>query len=99
MCIFLVKNNNLYTPNLDFCGIDGIMRNIVIKIAKSKNIKISIQKIKYNELFKADGLFLVNSLIGIWPIRRLDNKIYQPIDLTKEIANRLEKITVINRIS
>ena len=33
--IFLVKNNNLYTPNLDFCGIDGIMRNIVIKIAKS----------------------------------------------------------------
>jgi len=35
--IFLVKNNNLYTPNLDFCGIDGIMRNIVIKIAKSKN--------------------------------------------------------------
>ena len=97
--IFLVKNNNLYTPNLDFCGIDGIMRNIVIKIAKSKNIKISIQKIKYNELFKADGLFLVNSLIGIWPIRRLDNKIYQPIDLTKEIANRLEKITVINRIS
>jgi len=93
--IFLVKGNRLHTPNLNFCGIDGVMRNVVINIARSKKIEVSIQNIKYNELFKADGLFLVNSLIGIWPVRQLGNKRYQPIDLTKEIANKLEAIRTI----
>ena len=95
--IFMVKSNALYTPNLDFCGIEGIMRNIIINIARRKRIPIFIKNIRYNELFRADGLFLVNSLIGIWPIRQLESKIYQAIDLTKEITTSLEEIRIIKR--
>ena len=72
-------------------------KNIIINIARIKRIPIFIKNIRYNELFRADGLFLVNSLIGIWPIRQLESKIYQAIDLTKEITTSLEEIRIIKR--
>jgi len=66
--LFIIKNQQLLTPDLTFSGVEGIMRRLIISLAQQANIPVNITSIKSRELFSADGAFVTNSVIGIWPI-------------------------------
>lgn len=72
--LFVVKEGVLRTPDLTQCGVSGVMRALVIDIAKSMDISVVVSDITMHDLRMADGLFLTNSLIGIWPVRELDGQ-------------------------
>ena len=64
---FKDKEGNLHTPIPD-SFLDGITRRTIIKIAKSKNIKIHERKISPKELSKFVGCFLTGTAAEVTPV-------------------------------
>jgi len=69
--VFLVAGRELLTPRLDQCGIAGVMRAIVIELARSLSLHVTETRVERSLLFSANELFVCNSLIGLWPVREI----------------------------
>ncbi len=70
--VFMVSNGEVITPRLENCGVDGIMRNIVMDLIAADSASCRVSDIKLGDMLDADEVFLTNSLIGIWPIKKMD---------------------------
>lgn len=66
--IFCIKNGALFTPRLDQSGVNGVIRNQVLSIAKEKNFENHIKNITVDDIYSMDEIFITNSIIGIWPV-------------------------------
>lgn len=70
--LFVVKNNQLYTPDLSVAGVAGIMRSIIIeKLAPRLGLSCHTVDMELDFVCAADEIFLCNSVYGIWPINQL----------------------------
>lgn len=83
--LFVVKNGEVATPDLTRCGVSGVMRGLLLESARVKEVTL-------DEVRAADELFLTNSLIGLWPVRRFDGKDYAVGPVTRRWAAALEKL-------
>jgi len=72
--IFIVKNDELFTPPISSSALKGITRDTIIKMAKDLGYKASIKKLKKNELFTAKEIFLSGTAAEISPIIRVNSK-------------------------
>lgn len=73
--LFLIKDNNIYTPPLSEGCIDGIIRRKIIElIAKTLNLTIYQTAIETYHLQNANEIFITNSILGIQPVYQLKNK-------------------------
>jgi len=72
--LFLVRAGRLLTPRLDTCGIAGTVRGLVLRLAGGFGLRVLERDLRRADLVAADGLFLTNSLIGVWPVRRLGTR-------------------------
>ena len=91
--VFAVKDNKIFTPGLSLCGVDGVMRKAVIKIAKDKGYSIYEKDFNKAEIEQADELFLTNSLFGIWPIKFIGKtRFTKNGNITKELQEEIKKI-------
>ena len=70
--LFLISAGELTTPPVDRCGVAGVVRALVLDMARRLGIPAQVREIRRTDLHRADALFLTNSLIGIWPVRRLE---------------------------
>jgi branched-chain amino acid aminotransferase len=66
--IFLVRNNELFTPFLECGCLDGITRRVIIDLAKKYDIGLHEGNFTLQNLYLADEAFLTNSLMGIMPL-------------------------------
>lgn len=89
--VFMVKNKRLHTAELSTCGVAGIMRGYILELAHNAGIATRIGEITKKQLGEADEIFLSNSLIGLWPVNRLEGQTFA----VGEISRRLQ--TLINR--
>ena len=87
--LFAVKNNSLYTPDLTQSGVNGIMREVIIEIAKKIDIEVSTAKMKVDELLVMDELFITNSLIGIKSVNKFIDQRFNQTAVTRLIFNEL----------
>lgn len=72
-CIFFIKNNVLYTPNLESDILASITRERIIIIAKKLGI-ITIEKfINPDSIRDYDSAFLVGTMIELQQISQIDN--------------------------
>lgn len=70
--IFLIKNGELFTPNLSEAGVAGVMRRFIIEtLAPQAGLKVHITRLSLDDVINADAVFLCNSLYGVWPLRKL----------------------------
>ena len=69
--VFLIHDNVLHTPDLAHCGVAGVMRAAVLDAADALGFPVKVREIAGLEIEQADGLFLCNALIGLWPVRML----------------------------
>jgi 4-amino-4-deoxychorismate lyase len=72
--LFIVKNSTLMTPDLTRCGVAGVMRELVMELAHGHAIPLKVTAISLDDLFDADEVFVVNSVIGLWPVVALERK-------------------------
>lgn len=87
--VFYGKGNTLFTPDLSACGIEGIARQKIIELSGALSIEINIKKIALQELLDADEIFICNSIIGIWPVKKIDAQEYQSGKITTQIKEKL----------
>jgi 4-amino-4-deoxychorismate lyase len=85
--IFLVKDKILYTPEITQCGVKGILRDIIIQLAKKYLISVVEKDITKDELFSADELFITNSIIGVWPVKQLEWRNYGVGGVTRQLQS------------
>lgn len=69
--ILLFKDGEILTPALNNCGIQGVMRSVLLKIARQQGWSVYETPLTLDDLLNADEWLLCNSIIGIWPVRRI----------------------------
>jgi 4-amino-4-deoxychorismate lyase len=69
--IFGWQGNRLITPELNRCGVAGVMRSIVLRECDKLNLRADTATLSPADLFAMDGLFLTNARVGILPINSI----------------------------
>jgi 4-amino-4-deoxychorismate lyase len=88
--LFLVKHGKLVTPDLSRCGVAGVQRDRVIEWAKRQHMPVQVRDVSQDDILQADELFLVNSIMALWPIRELGTKHWSAFPISAEIQQSLE---------
>ena len=88
---FKDKNGELHTPIPD-SFLNGITRQTVIELAKSKNIKVHERKIKPDELPNFEGCFLTGTAAEITPISQIAENNYKVCDLILDLSESYGKL-------
>ena len=87
--LFLVRDGVLLTPDLQRCGVAGIMRSQLLECAGQISINTEICQLGMVDLHEAEEVFICNSLIGIWPVISIDDRIYNRGIITSRLQNLL----------
>lgn len=88
--VFLVVDGALLTPDLSDCGVAGIIRDVVIELATQITGRpVSVGTVTTTSLANADEVFLCNSVIGLWPVTRVEQFTLPIGQLTLELSRAL----------
>ncbi len=69
--LFALKGQQLFTPDVTFSGVKGVMREMILQLAKNNNMDVMVQDMDMKTLLKMDELFISNSLIGMKSVTSL----------------------------
>lgn len=72
--LFIVEGDALCTPDLGHCGVAGVTRELILERAASEGLARKVEAVPLERLLAADEVFLVNSVIGVWPVRAVGDK-------------------------
>jgi branched-chain amino acid aminotransferase len=81
----------LHTPIPD-SFLDGITRRSIIKLAKSKNIKVFERKIKPEELKSFIGCFLTGTAAEVTPVSQIDKYNFTVCDVIKDLSESYQQL-------
>jgi len=87
--VFVVKGSRLSTPRVDLCGVEGVMRRVVLREAARAGITAREEVLVAEDLQEADELFLTNARIGIWPVRELNGRAVRLGPVTRRLQEIL----------
>ena len=73
--IFIVRQQCIITPPKSPMLLPGVTRDLVVQIARNKNICLKEQPISESELLQADEIWLTSSTREVLPVTRLNDKI------------------------
>ncbi|MCI0399909.1 MAG: aminodeoxychorismate lyase [Gammaproteobacteria bacterium] len=93
--LFMVSGQTLITPELSLCGVAGIMRSLVIETAPVLGMTAKVAQLRLDDLNAANEIFLCNSVIGIWAVRRFIKREYPFGHWTNRILEQLHKTGVL----
>lgn len=87
--LFLVQRGALLTPDLSRCGVAGVVRDLVLEKARALALPVHVTTLTPADLLTADEIFLTNSLIGLWPVKRFENRDYPVGKVTHSIRDAI----------
>jgi len=87
--LFYIKGHSIYTATLANTGISGIVRGLIMQIAEQQ--QFSVNELNYTpvQLVSADEIFVCNSIIGIWPVKQIEQITFKPGPITRKIQQWL----------
>ena len=89
--VFVWYQNHLYTPALSEGCVEGVMRSVVIDLAKSIHIPVTEAQINPDILYEADEVFLTNAGRGIQSVMGFGVRRYFN-ELSKLLTDELNKL-------
>lgn len=89
--VFVLGDGELVTPALDGAGVAGVMAARVAELAAAMGLRTRTSTVTPAAVDMAEALFLTNSVIGIWPVRRLEDRVFAPSRLVRELQLRLQQ--------
>jgi 4-amino-4-deoxychorismate lyase len=84
--LFIWRQNQLLTPRLDQCGVAGVARARLMRLARAQGIDVMEANLTLPAVFAAEEVMMTNSLWGVRRVERLDSQ-YWPAAV---ISPRLE---------
>jgi len=94
--IFIVRDGEIITPPVSSGALNGITREVIIRLAKKLGIEVTERNITPNELFTADEAFFTGTAAEVAPIREVNKRVIgagKPGPVTKRIMQEFEKAT------
>lgn len=88
--LFLVSHGELVTPDLANCGVAGVQRERIMAWAAHHDVPLHVREVGLDEVMEADELFVTNSIIGLWPIRELEQRRWAAFPVAAQIRRNLE---------
>ena len=88
---FKDKSGELHTPIPD-SFLDGITRREVIKIAKSKGVKVVERKIKPEEMKTFEGCFLTGTAAEVTPVSQISEYNFKVCDLITDLNSSYQNL-------
>lgn len=82
--VFLVRNGVLATPDLDHCGVEGVMRRWLLEQFDDAGLAVNVGQVTLQDIELADEWFFCNSVYGIWPVRQWQHKTWSVGSLTRQ---------------
>lgn len=79
--LFMVVEGKIHTPTPD-CFLNGITRQTVIELARSKGVEVIERHIKPEELASAQEIFLTGTAAEITPVGQIDDMTFIPGQVT-----------------
>jgi branched-chain amino acid aminotransferase len=86
--VFVVYQKKIYTPALTEGCIAGVMRKVVMKLAKDNKIEVIEAQISPDILIEAEEVFLTNASRGIQWVMGFNSKRYFN-EVSKHLLNQL----------
>jgi branched-chain amino acid aminotransferase len=84
--LFLVRDGAIHTPTPD-CFLNGLTRQSVIALAKSKGIAVIERHIKPEELPTFSEVFLTGSAAEVTPVSEIAEHRFKPGDITLDLMD------------
>ena len=94
--VFAVSGGTLLTPVLSHAGVEGVMRGLVLERAAALSLSARTLALTPDDILQADEVFLTNSLIGLWPVRRIESREYPVGKVTQQIRQALRDARAFN---
>lgn len=88
--LFLVLRGRLVTPRVSECGIAGVLRGQVLELAGRLGFHPQVIEVYWKDLSIASEVFVTNSLIGVCPVRSVDQWSYSLGPVTRRLISALE---------
>ena len=89
--VFLLVRDQLFTPKLNLCGVQGVMRDFICQYAEALSIPCQQTEISLAELKAADAIFVCNSVIGIWPVIYFARRDYSVDSTVRDLMQHLHQ--------
>jgi 4-amino-4-deoxychorismate lyase len=90
--VFFVKNEAIYTPALNYAGVSGVTRELIIEALLSLGHNVIVGPIHLDFVRQAEHIFISNSLFGIVDVVKLAGQNYQPWKTSMPLRQSLEFI-------
>jgi 4-amino-4-deoxychorismate lyase len=87
--LFLWRDGGLITPQLHRCGVAGVQRDRVLVYAQQQGLSVKIRDVMLAEVYLADEVLLVNSVIGVWSMRELGERYWQARTFAEQLRSAL----------
>ncbi|AET68885.1 branched-chain amino acid aminotransferase/4-amino-4-deoxychorismate lyase [Desulfosporosinus orientis DSM 765] len=71
--LFFVKEKSLFTPSLSSGCLPGTRRQVILQLAHTQKIPTYEGLYTLNDLLSSEEIFMTNSLMGIMPVRKIDD--------------------------
>jgi branched-chain amino acid aminotransferase len=72
--IFTVKDGKIYTPPISAGSLEGITRNVVMKLARESGYEVAEQTLTRYDLYAADEVFLTGTAAEVIGIAEIDGR-------------------------
>ena len=74
--LFIWQRNRLLTPRLDQCGVAGVTRGRLLRLASEQGLDVEVTDLNMQAVLEADEVMLTNSVMGLRRVARLEEKIW-----------------------
>jgi branched-chain amino acid aminotransferase len=92
--VFIVRNGVIYTPPVEAGPLEGITRNVVIKLAKEENLDVIEKNLTRFDLYVCDEFFLTGTAAEVIGVVEIDGRIIgdgKPGRITKLLRKKFFK--------
>jgi len=89
--VFIVKNGLVYTPPVEAGALEGITRNVVIKLAGQEGMEVVESNLTKFDLYVCDELFLTGTAAEVIGVIEIDRRVVgqgRPGPVTKLLRNK-----------
>ena len=89
--VFTVRNGIVYTPPAEAGGLEGITREVVIRLAKKEGVEVVEKNLTRFDLYISDEVFLTGTAAEVIGIVEIDGRIIgdgKPGPITKHLRDK-----------
>jgi 4-amino-4-deoxychorismate lyase len=87
--LFWIKDGELFTPDLSECGVAGVARSRLLRMAERMGVRTHIVRALPDVILAADENMICNSIIGVRRLARLGDVSWPPAGWTTTLNNAL----------